>query len=325
MFKQDAPFSLQIELTEGCNLYCKFCGIRGIRKRAGDYKFMTISTAKEIVNKLKATDWNSRIEFAMHGEPTLNPDMMKIIRIFRKVIPTCQMMLLTNGITLSKSIGKINKMFDSGLNIIGIDDYGTRAVSKLKNKYKGFQYPYPDKNMSPHMRVKSTDKLLIYIGDIRENKRGGHSTIVNHCGAARPMLKVPIMKRCAKPFRELSIRWDGNIALCCNDFRGQFKIANIHDFDSIEDIWNCKRFQSARRFLYDANRCFFPCSICDATSYRVGLLPDKQGKKSMKSPSKKDSEIVRKAIEGEAYCGIIKRSWEINPKKSLKSFFNNED
>ena len=56
MFKQDAPFSLQIELTEGCNLYCKFCGIRGIRKRAGDYKFMTISTAKEIVNKLNKSN-----------------------------------------------------------------------------------------------------------------------------------------------------------------------------------------------------------------------------------------------------------------------------
>ena len=28
----DAPFCVQVELSEGCNLFCQFCGLRGIRQ-----------------------------------------------------------------------------------------------------------------------------------------------------------------------------------------------------------------------------------------------------------------------------------------------------
>ena len=48
MNHQESPFAVQIELTEGCNLFCKFCGIRGIRKKPNDFKFMSLEVSKNI-------------------------------------------------------------------------------------------------------------------------------------------------------------------------------------------------------------------------------------------------------------------------------------
>ena len=34
--KQNPPYCVQIELTEGCNLACAFCGIASIRKNGAN-------------------------------------------------------------------------------------------------------------------------------------------------------------------------------------------------------------------------------------------------------------------------------------------------
>ena len=87
--KQEAPFCVQVELTLGCNLNCSFCGIGGIgfgNQKKG-LKVMTTAVAEEAAHRLQAIGWNSRIEFARRGEPTLNPHMHEIIAIFREYLP----------------------------------------------------------------------------------------------------------------------------------------------------------------------------------------------------------------------------------------------
>jgi hypothetical protein len=60
--KQESPFAIQIELTEGCNLFCSFCGIHGIRSSAKDYEFMksriqqTLSLSKLQKDRLELPD-----------------------------------------------------------------------------------------------------------------------------------------------------------------------------------------------------------------------------------------------------------------------------
>ena len=50
---QEAPFTVQIELTEGCNLGCKFCGLRGMREKGTKpWKFLNIKTAKRIASEI---------------------------------------------------------------------------------------------------------------------------------------------------------------------------------------------------------------------------------------------------------------------------------
>jgi len=83
-YQQGNPYCIQVELSEGCNLRCSFCGLNGIRGKENNYKFMTLETAERVASDMKEYGWNSRVEFAMHGEPTMNPHFVEIIAIFRK-------------------------------------------------------------------------------------------------------------------------------------------------------------------------------------------------------------------------------------------------
>jgi len=310
MSKQEPPFAIQIEMTEGCNLFCKFCGIRGIREKPGRYKFMTIETAIKIAENIWYSGWNSRIEFAMHGEPTMNPYFNEIIEAFYFILPNNQLMMLTNGVGLFKNPKKsVKRLFDSGLNVLGIDDYSHNPFAKkIKAKVDG--ETYPGNSDGPHKRYKFDTQKLIYIQDIKEAKTGGHSTLNNHCGCASPPLRAPIPQRCAKPFRELSIRYNGDVAICCNDWRGHYYCGNAAN-TYLPRLWNNKPFRIARRMLYNKDRNFIPCKWCDARSYRVGFLPDKMGKQNMKPPTKKMIDWVNNfSTKKKTLTSAIKRKWE---------------
>jgi hypothetical protein len=53
-----------------------------------------------------------------------------------------------------------------------------------------------------------------------------------------------------------------------------------------------------------------PCDVCDAKSYRVGLLPDKKGKIVLDKPTAEDEAIVKFASAGLSYTPIVRREWE---------------
>jgi hypothetical protein len=80
MYRQDPPFAVQIELVEGCTLSCDFCGVNGIREKPGNFKFMSDLMVMQVATRLQYAmrdhGWNPRIEFAMHGEPSMHPALV---------------------------------------------------------------------------------------------------------------------------------------------------------------------------------------------------------------------------------------------------------
>lgn len=322
-YRQDPPNAVQIELAEGCNLYCGFCGLQGIReKKVKNFKFMDVETLRSAVGQMVALDWNPRIEFAMHGEPTMHPEFVEMVRAVRKAAPTYHIMMTSNGGGLLKDTGKtVMALFDAGLNVLALDDYNDANIvpkirSKLEGKPQGWDeadikvYEYPQQSDgNPHSRRKPNDRLLVFIEAIDFAEKGNHSMLNNHAGAAAPLNDKGEGKRCAKPFRELSIRWDGNVAICCNDWRGTYKCGNVVS-DGLNKVWNGAAMDAARRKLILGERDFGPCKGCDATSYRVGLLPDKFGKVKMAKPDATSAKAIVAACKGKPYTAPVLRPWE---------------
>lgn len=283
-YKQEPPFCIQVELALGCNLACPFCGINGIGMgKAAHSQLMTVETATAIASNIKAAGWNSRIEFARRGEPLLNPDVENILAVFRQHLPRHSMMMLTNGTRLLPDPAqRAAVLFNAGLNVLAVEEYehARHYISKLLAGeqvllFKVLEYPANPKG-NPHSRRTPKTRDLVLIRDISKTTQGTHSTLNNHGGYAGPL--VSYNKPCAKPFRELSVNWDGTINYCCIAWGGEGVCGNANT-DDLATVWNGERFTAVRRYLLHGQRSILTCVGCDHPSYRTGLLPDKYGQR----------------------------------------------
>jgi hypothetical protein len=328
--RQEPPNAVQIELVEGCNLRCEICGLNGIRGKANDYKHMKAPTLQRLMDQMVELKWNPRVEFAMHGEPTMHHNYVAMIAVARGAAPKLQLMMTSNGGGLLGGDGpleNIRQLFASGLNVLALDDYEhAKIVPKIRDKLAKntvdgvlawkdgmavdvYEYPENPKG-NPHARDHISVQKLVFVRDIVAASKGTHSLINNHAGAGAPPNEKGAGKRCAKPFRELSVRWDGEVACCCNDWRGSYKAGNVVK-DGLDAVWNGKAMGAIRVALYHGRRDMMKaCSGCDAISYRVGLLPDKLGKEDLPAPDASVRRDIAAAEKGEPLTKPVLRPWE---------------
>ena len=316
------PNSVQVEPAEGCTLACSFCALQAIRDNGADratgkhgknsapFRFMTPQTAAFIAGQMAHLKWTSRVEFAIHGEPTANPQLGEIIAIFRHYLPKNSLMVTSNGSgfmgTPQRTIEKMEALFTAGLNTLCLDDYAHGFLHQFRaalDVLPWTTYNYPaQKEASPHSRFHG--QRVIIIQDITDNKDGNH-TLTNQGGCSGGPCAT-VAQRCAKPFRELAFRWDGNVAVCCDDWTGKYKVGNIND-TNLEDLWWSQEFEAARRMLYASNRKFGPCVGCNVRTYRNGLLPGRMGEGEMQPMNREAFAVLAKAQQGAPYSLKLSR------------------
>lgn len=303
-YRQDPPFCIQVELATGCNLQCSFCGINGFQtKPNSNFSFMTVKTADNVASQIAEAGWNSRVEFAMHGEPLANPEWEAIVEIFRHHLPKAHILLTTNGGFLLKGdpTKNINKYFNAGGTVMAIDMYeDVNFGRKLLERVDTLDlvcdevYSYPeDKEGNPHHR--STKTFLSFIQDISVASKGTHANLQNHAGSAGELDFSRTDKPCVKPFREMGVNADGSVDICCNDWLGEMTCGNVNQ-TTIEDIWHSDPFYAVRKMLMARKRTHRPCLGCSDMGYRVGLLPDKKGKVTLPLPDDWDVIAMEEAL-----------------------------
>ena len=320
-YRQHPPYMIEIEPTEGCNLGCSFCGLRGIREKGTKpWYFMSVEDAQVIACKIKESGWNSRICFCGHGEPTLNPKLLEIIAAFRKELPKHRFQLICNGYGFKHGIFNIREFLAElkrlNFNDVVLDVYSDKgdwtAIEDVLDTYEikvigkdGESFNYSGKDM----------RVALYPLEVDDNVKILR-VMDNHCGAAAPQdySEKTVNKRCEKPFRYLFIRWNAFVCLCCDDFRGQYKIGSVHDFEKIDDLWNSPQFQAIRIMLYsDSHRKMKPCYGCNYHSIRPGLLPDPSGQdKDVMPKTLADdvAKVIKHSYDENGSTTIVKRKWE---------------
>lgn len=259
---------------------------------------MSFDIAKKVIDNIPK-EWNSRFEFSLRGEPSLNPDKNRIVAYIRKRFPKASIMMTSNGggFVGKQCFEKVEAIFDAGLNVLALDDYGhANLIPKIRKYMDDFElagvelYEHPaDKNSSPHSRRKG--KHIVFIQDLIAATKGTHNFACNHAGAAAPLDDTKVNTRCHRPFRELIVRYDGSVNLCCNVWTGDFTVGNATT-TGLKELWNHEAFMAARKILYHEGRTFAPCYGCDAKGIRAGLLPDKLGKETMPEVEFEDYDLV---------------------------------
>lgn len=279
----------KLELVNGCNLTCDFCGISRVKMGK-----MTKETFLNAINGLP--DTLKRMEFILHGEPILNENIYEFTRMTRNRFPRVQITVLSNMEKIKKDgFQQILDLYDSGMNCIQADLYKEdtekwflETLAEFKDELSKRDIVVKDyykDRINPFHYRGPKKKYLIYVSDSSERNHGKTCTRDFHnFGGNLPhkrwtpyteqtLKDFPVNIVCVEPLKYLSVTWNGNVTLCCRDGGRSVVVGNINE-ESATDIWRGENMQVLRYVLSLGRRdMLLPCMLCPTRSFRFGLYP----------------------------------------------------
>ncbi len=278
-----------------------------------------------LAHRIIEEKWIPKFEFALHGEPLMNPDHVKIFGIFREYVPNTSMLVTSNGGPLLK--GDVTDNIDSimeHVNVLAIDDYKhVNFVQKIKSKYKGKYEIQRYPQVQPYQKMSPKFKAIIVFPDVMTYNKGLRR--IHNFGGIRGLDLKYLATRCARPFREMTILWDGMVVLCCMDWRRYFRIGNIWN-KRLEHLWNDKYMKAARRQLFHVGRDFSICYGCNNFPQTVGLLPVRgKDKRTVAKPSRLTSLLLRQKENEGSDITVYNKLKPVPRMKGIMGYLKGEE
>lgn len=274
---------IYIEITNSCNLNCKFCKNTNRKK-----EFMTIENFEKIIVKVK--DYTKIVCLHVKGEPLLHPELEEILQILDKY--NLKANITTNAVILnknieflkkSKAVRQLNLSLHSSLENENIDiqnyiknifvsvdkleatdiiiSYRLWNLELLKNNEKNLNII---KLLSDKYDMKDLEELLtknewvqlrdkIFINqDTKFIWPNLNSEIINQEG------------RCLAIKDQIAILVNGDVVPCCIDSEGEIVLGNIY----IQDIQTILNSTRAKKLLEGFQKRIISEDLCK----RCGFL-----------------------------------------------------
>lgn len=243
MFKQ-----VLIETRTDCNNHCPFCPHYFNKKPLGIMKWDCYTT---IIDQLCEMNYNGRVALMLSNEPLLDDRLNNMIVYAKSKSQRLFLDITTNGRLLT--VPMVDKFFKLGLDNININDYrGDRDV-------------YPEKWSSC---IESVYRAYGNNPKVSFKRRRLDERLPNYAGNISQEFDPDDFGFCNYPFRKLTIAYNGNILLCCDDFMYDTNFGNVME-DKLIDCWNHPDLNKARFSLLENSRIGL-CKRCnDYQDYNV--------------------------------------------------------
>lgn len=252
---------IYIEITNSCNLKCKFCPQTNRKK-----EFMTPEQFEIIINKIK--DYTKYIYLHVKGEPLIHPQLEELIKIANKnninVNITTNARLLKDRINIinQNRIRQINISLHSFDNLEEIKEL-LYTIDKINNVY-----------ISLRLWNNNDNKEIINIIENHYNCKIDHqkkeNTIKENIFLSRdiefdwPSLNIDILSKngtCKGLKDQIGILVDGTVVSCCLDNNGDNNLGNIYN-QELKDIIESEKYQSMLKG-FNENKLVSPlCQRC---------------------------------------------------------------
>jgi len=225
---------LNIETITTCNRRCSYCP-NSIFERSlpKNEKLMDEDIFKKVIDELSEMRYNGRISPHFYGEPLLDKRMIYLIRYIRDKLPESKIRLITNGDFLTIELFK--ELSKSGVNEFYITQHGKTISQNMSLLFTYLKDNHSDKAKVEYKKLE------------RLSNRGGIIKTKNK--------QLPY---CLCPINPLVIDYEGNVILCCNDYRSSIKFGNVRQ-ESLKDIWKKENYQKIRKQL---KKRIFKLPIC---------------------------------------------------------------
>ncbi|WP_371363020.1 S-adenosyl-L-methionine-dependent 2-deoxy-scyllo-inosamine dehydrogenase [Sporomusa rhizae] len=238
--------TIEIETINRCNSTCSFCPVN---KHADtrDFKVMDLELFVSIIKQLKELNYSGSIGLYSNNEPFLDERIVELARLAKEQLPDNHLYLYTNGtlLTLEKFTG-IMKYLDR----MYIDNYNDNLKLNLPTKVI---HDYCQKNK-------------VYLDKVRIRLRKLHDVLSTRGGQAPNRKEEQITTlscSCLLPFRQMVVRPDGKISLCCNDALGTMTLGDLTK-EFIGDIWHGEKYCEIREKLAKGRYDIALCHGCDS-------------------------------------------------------------
>ena len=227
---------IQLETTNHCNAKCRFCPHYKFEKKG----FMSDELYDKILSEAQQLPNLAEIIPMLTGEPFLDKKFIPRLAKLREMFPNIAIEVYTNGSLLTEAV--VAQLKDipnvrysvslNGLNpdtrkaVMGLDDYfdvvlGVKAMERVGIKYRVTMVAYPE---IPREEMKA----FIDSGGMVIQYQSWAGT------------QYPYERRrwtsCARALTAMTVRYNGDVTLCCFDPFGEVSFGNLNT-ETIEEIW----------------------------------------------------------------------------------------
>lgn len=238
-------YILQLETTNHCNAHCTFCP----HDRFTEKGFMSDELYDKILSEARELPHLTKIIPMLTGEPFLDKKFVSRLRKLRETF-SCAIEVYTNGSLLTEElVSQLKEIpaieYSVSLNglkretrrrLMGLDDYqqvraGLRAMERAGIRYR------PTMVFAPEV----TDK------EARDFFDAGGMVIKYQSWAG---LEYPFQRTCrtscGRALRDMTVRYNGDVVLCCFDPFGKVTFGNLNR-ETIEEVWTSERHRNYQR------------------------------------------------------------------------------
>lgn len=200
---------------------------------------MEESLFRKIVADLKAFSYSQQVSLFGHNEALLDKRLPDFIAIIKAELPDALQTLSTNGDKLTVDIA--GRLFANGLDSLLVNLYDDRnglierafAIGR-QVEASGVRLLSMGANGAFPMIANRTVKHFI-LNDAREFAEGFRG-IDNRAGnvAGFATLDAPLAMDCERPLIYTHIKWNGDMILCCQDWKSEVVFGNLNNMSVIE-------------------------------------------------------------------------------------------
>lgn len=235
---------VEIETYNRCNGGCAFCPV-SVKNDTRTETRMEEALFEKIIEELADLQYRGRIALFSNNEPFLDERILRFHETARKRLPLARFHLFTNGTLLT--LDKFQRILPC-LDELVIDNYrqDLELIPSCREIVR-FVGEHPELVKKVTIVLRKPLEILTTRGGDAPNRRK----------------KVSYGKdRCILPFKQLIIRPDGKVSLCCNDPLGRNTLGDASR-ESLWEIWYGKRYDIVRKSLLAGRENWEHCRNCD--------------------------------------------------------------
>jgi len=264
------PLHVDFEISSICNLRCPMC--YRPHRTTNDDGFMDFEIFKQGIDECARYGLYS-IRLSWRGEPTLHPDIDKMIA-YAKEKRIKEVSFISNGV-------KINEQMSCKLVKAGLD-YFSVSIDGVGEKYE--QIRYPSRFDETVERLQTMRKLRDTVGSgypririnsiwsaVKDNKQEYYDifspivdfiTINPDYDHSLKHAEIDSNHICQYLYQRLTIMWDGTVPLCICDKSKEVVLGKLGE-DSLYDIWHSEKLDKMRQLQLSGKiKDIPPCVKC---------------------------------------------------------------